>query len=330
MMVRVPKGWELSEREVTPEEVYHAHRRQGSGGQGRRRFLQGAGAAVAGLGIAGVGMKWWLDMLAPVPAAAQGLPRMPAERNKKYTVDRPITSEDIVARYNNFYEFTTNKERVWRLAERFRSRPWEIQVTGEVEEKRTLDVDELIKQMPLEERVYRLRCVEAWSVVVPWIGFPLAKFVEWARPKSTARYLRMVGFLKPQEAVGQREQNWYPWPYFEGLTMEEAKNELAMLVVGSYGHRLPNQNGAPLRLITPWKYGFKSIKSIVQFEFTRERPKNFWNVVAPSEYDFFANVNPAVPHPRWSQATEEDVATGKRIATLPYNGYAEFVAHLYK
>jgi sulfoxide reductase catalytic subunit YedY len=166
-------------------------------------------------------------------------------------------------------------------------------------------------------------------VVVPWVGFPLAEFVKWARPTSQARFLRMVTFFRPGEAPGQRQQDWYPWPYFEALTLAEATNELAMLVVGSYGHRLPNQNGAPIRLIVPWKYGFKSIKSIVKFEFTRKRPKNFWNVVAPSEYDFDANVNPAVPHPRWSQATERDVATGKRIPTHPFNGYAEFVAHLY-
>jgi sulfoxide reductase catalytic subunit YedY len=245
-------------------------------------------------------------------------------------VERPTTSERMVAGYNNFYEFTTEKEKVARLAERFQSRPWEIELTGEVEKPRRLDVDELIGAMPLEERVYRLRCVEAWSVVVPWIGFPLKKFVEWARIKPSARYLRMVSFHRPDEAPGQRTQNWYPWPYFEGLTLAEATNELALLVVGSYGHQLPNQNGAPIRLIVPWKYGFKSIKSIVRFEFTRSQPKNFWNVVAPTEYDFYANVNPAVPHPRWSQATETDVATGKRIRTLPYNGYAEFVAQLYR
>ena len=319
MLVRVPKGWETPEREVTPEAIY----------RGRRRFLQGAAGSLAGLGLAGVGLKTWLDMLTPPTAVAQNLPALPAQRNAKYTTERPITSEQIVARYNNFYEFTTDKEQVWRVADNFPSRPWEIEVTGEVEKPRRIDVDELIKQMPLEERVYRLRCVEAWSVVVPWIGFPLAAFVKWARPTSRAGFLRMVSFLRPGEARGQREQHWYPWPYFEALTMAEATNELALLVVGSYGHRLPNQNGAPLRLIVPWKYGFKSIKAIVKFEFTRTRPKNFWNVVVPDEYDFFANVNPAAPHPRWSQATERDVATGQRIPTRPYNGYAEYVSRLY-
>jgi len=320
MMVRVPKGWEIPEREVTPESAY----------RGRRRFLQEAAAGLAGLGVAGIGVKWWLDMLKPDPAiAAQTLPRLAAERNPKYKVGRPITSESIVAGYNNFYEFTTDKERVDELAADFRSRPWEIEVKGEVEKPIKIDVDKLMAQMPLEERVYRLRCVEAWSAVVPWVGFPLAEFVKWAKPTSQARFLRMVSFFKPAEAVGQRTQDWYPWPYFEALTLSEATNELSMLVVGSYGHQLPNQNGAPIRLITPWKYGFKSIKSIVLFEFTRSRPKNFWNVIAPSEYDFYANVNPQVPHPRWSQATERDVATDKRIPTRPYNGYAKYVASLY-
>jgi sulfoxide reductase catalytic subunit YedY len=317
VLTKVPKGWEIPEREVTPEGINRP----------RRKFIQGSAVVV---GVAAGIANGWLKALAPDPPGITGLRKLAAARNPKYKVERPITDERIVAGYNNFYEFTTNKERVARLAERFGSRPWEITVGGEVEKPLRIDVDDLIRLMTLEERVYRLRCVEAWSVVVPWIGFPLAKFVEWAKPKSTARYLRMVSFLKPDEAVGQREQSWYPWPYYEGLTMEEARNELAMLVVGSYGHILPNQNGAPLRLITPWKYGYKSIKSIVRFEFVRTQPKTFWNDLAPNEYDFFSNVNPKVPHPRWSQATEEDVATGKRIPTLPYNGYGEFVAGLYK
>jgi sulfoxide reductase catalytic subunit YedY len=316
VLTKVPKGWEIPEREVTPEGTSRP----------RRKFIQGSAVLV---GVAAGFANGWLKALAPDAPGVTGLPKMPAARNEKYKVDRPITDEDIVAGYNNFYEFTTNKERVAYAAQRFRSRPWEVTVDGEVEKPIRIDVDALIRQMTLEERVYRLRCVEAWSVVVPWIGFPLAKFVEWARPKSSARFLRMVSFHRPEEAPGQKNETWYPWPYYEGLTMAEARNELAMIVVGSYGHSLPNQNGAPLRLITPWKYGYKSIKSIVRFEFVRKQPKTFWNDIAPSEYDFFSNVNPKVPHPRWSQATEEDVATGKRIATLPFNGYAEFVAHLY-
>jgi len=316
VLIKVPKGWEIPEREVTPEGISRP----------RRRFLHGSAVAV---GLAAGIANGWLRALAPDPPGMTNLPKMDAKRNPKYTVERPITEERIVAGYNNFYEFLTNKEQVARHAERFHSRPWEIETAGEVEKPQRIDVDALIKLMTLEERVYRLRCVEAWSVVVPWTGFPLAKFVEWAKPKSTARYLRLVSFLRPEEAIGQREQPWYPWPYYEGLTMGEATNELAMIVVGSYGHRLPNQNGAPLRLITPWKYGYKSIKSIVRFEFARKEPPTFWNDIAPSEYDFFSNVNPKKPHPRWSQATETDVATNKRIPTLPFNGYAEYVAQLY-
>ncbi len=319
MLIRIPKGWEIAEQEVTPEEVYRGR---------RRRFLQGLAVA----GAAGAAAACGLNGLVSGAFAEEELPNLPAleaARNTTYTTERPVTREQIVARYNNFYEFSLEKDKVWRRAANFPSRPWEIEIGGEVEKKRKIDVDGLIGQMALEERVYRLRCVEAWSVVVPWIGFPLAKFVQWARPKSSARYLRMVSFFRPEQAPGQKKANWYPWPYFEALTMDEATNELALLVVGSYGHRLPNQNGAPLRLIVPWKYGFKSIKSIVKFEFTRRRPKNFWNVVTPNEYDFVANVNPKVPHPRWSQATERDVATDRRIPTRPFNGYAEYVADLY-
>ncbi|MFQ5664153.1 MAG: protein-methionine-sulfoxide reductase catalytic subunit MsrP [Terriglobia bacterium] len=319
MLIRVPKGWETPEREVTPEGVYRS----------RRRFLQGAAVGVTGFGLAVLGLSRAVNPFASEPPGIDNLPPLPAERNSKYAPERPITSERIVGGYNNFYEFTLDKGRVAELAERFRSRPWEIEVAGAVEQPRRVDVDELIRQMPLEERVYRLRCVEAWSVVVPWIGFPLARFIAWARPTSAARYLRMVSFDRPAEAPGQKSMSQLPWPYFEALTLAEARNEVALLVVGSYGHRLPNQNGAPIRLIVPWKYGFKSIKSIVRFEFTRRRPRNFWNVVAPREYDFSANVNPGVPHPRWSQATERDVATGKRIPTRLYNGYEKYVAHLY-
>ena len=283
--------------------------------------------------MAGAAAAWGLTQRTKKVTADEPLPDyppMPAPRNDRYIVDRPVPEDELVSRYNNFYEFTTDKPRVWKMAQDFPSRPWRIRVTGHVEKKLEIDVDDLIKKFSLEERVYRHRCVEAWSVIVPWVGFPLAEFVKWARPTSKARYLRMVSFYNPDEAPGQREQDWYPWPYFEGLTMAEATNELALLVVGSYGHVLPNQNGAPIRVHLPWKYGFKSIKSIVKFEFTRKRPATFWNEVVPKEYGFEANVNPAVPHPRWSQASEIDIATGDRIPTLPLNGYGEYVAGLYE
>ncbi len=329
MLIKTPHGWELPERDAAPEGVFRApHRRQGFGGQARRRFLKYAGFA----GLAGAATAWGMTQRGVKVIAPEDFPEyapMPAPRNGKYTVDRPVPVDELVSFYNNFYEFTTDKGRVWRLAKDFPSRPWRIRVTGHVEKELEIDVDDLIKKFSLEERVYRHRCVEAWSVVVPWTGFPLADLVKWAKPTARAKYLKMVSFNDPENAPGQKEQDWYPWPYFEGLTMAEATNELALLVVGSYGHILPNQNGAPIRVHLPWKYGFKSIKSIVKFEFTTRKPATFWNKLAPKEYDFTANVDPSVPHPRWSQATETDIATGNRIPTLPYNGYAEYVGHLY-
>jgi len=325
--IKIPKAWEIAERNATHEDVY----------LNRRQFIKKLG--YTGLGAWGLAM----GCLNNSPEAGaqdtsgevrRSIPRpsppYPASGNSKYNVDRPITTEEVAASYNNFYEFTTDKGRVWRLAEKFETRPWEIEVTGHVHKKRTFDIDDLIKLFPLEERVYRFRCVEAWSMTVPWIGFPFKKFIDEVQPTSNAKYVRMVTFLRPEQAIGQKTQSWYPWPYYEGLTMAEAMNELTMMVTGIYGHALPTQHGAPIRCITPWKYGYKSIKSIVKIDFVSEQPKTFWNDLAPNEYGFFSNVNPKVPHPRWSQATERVIDTGKRIPTLAYNGYGEFVANLYK
>lgn len=324
--VKIAKGWELPEREATPEEVY----------LNRRTFLQAMG--FSGLGAWGL-LMGCLEKASQVEAGETGLkevrrsipkpqPPYPAPRNPRYTVDRPITTEEVAASYNNFYEFTTDKAQVWRLAEKFETRPWEIHVGGLVHKPRTFDVDDLLKMFELEERVYRFRCVEAWSMVVPWTGFPFRKLVEAVQPTSRAKYVRLVTFLRPEQAPGQR-RGGYPWPYYEGLSLQEATNELTLLVTGIYGHALPNQHGAPVRLITPWKYGYKSIKSIVQIEFVEKQPRTFWNDLAPHEYDFVSNVDPAVPHPRWSQATERVIDTNERIPTLPFNGYGEFVAQLY-
>ena len=315
MYIRKHKPGELPEREVTPESVYLE----------RRRFLRTAAIGLGGL-AAGLGTA----VSSPAAPGAPALRPLEAKRNPKYKVEgREITPEAITAGFNNYYEFLTDKRRVAQLAESFQTRPWQMEIRGLVEKPLKFDVDDLLKRFPLEERVYRMRCVEAWSIVVPWIGFPMAKFVEWARPTAKAKYLRMVSFYRPGQCIGQREQTWYPWPYYEGLRLDEATNEVAFLVVGSYGHILPNQNGSPLRLAVPWKYGYKSIKAVTLFEFTDKQPATFWNTLAPHEYDFLSNVNPAKPHPRWSQATEEDVATRKRIPTLPYNGYTDYVAHLY-
>jgi sulfoxide reductase catalytic subunit YedY len=252
----------------------------------------------------------------------------PVPQNPRYTLDREVTAEKLVTSYNNFYEFGSSKD-IADAAQSLPIRPWSVVIDGLVEKEQTIAIDDLLARMPLEERLYRLRCVEAWSMAVPWSGFPLRSLVEFAQPQAGAKYLRMETFNDPYVAPGQRAI-WYPWPYVEGLTLAEATNELAFIVTGAYGKPLPCQNGAPLRLAVPWKYGFKSIKSIVRFTFTAERPVGFWEELQSSEYGFWANVNPEVPHPRWSQATERVVGTDERVPTLLFNGYAEFVADLYK
>ncbi|MGZ5854376.1 MAG: protein-methionine-sulfoxide reductase catalytic subunit MsrP, partial [Xanthobacteraceae bacterium] len=230
--------------------------------------------------------------------------------------------------YNNFYEYGTSKD-VAHASQQLRVRPWTVKIDGMVEKPREIAIDDLLKAMPLEERLYRHRCVEAWGMAVPWSGFSLAAFVKYAAPLSSAKFLKMETFMDPAMAPGQRAA-WYPWPYVEGLTMAEATNELAFLVTGAYGKPVAKSMGAPLRLAVPWKYGFKSIKSIVRFTFTEERPKGMWEALQASEYGFWANVNPEVPHPRWSQATEEVLGKMTRRPTLLFNGYGEFVADMYK
>ena len=231
------------------------------------------------------------------------------------------------ATYNNFYEFGSHK-RISRAAQALKTRPWTVAFDGMVEQEREVGIDELVRAMPVEERIYRHRCVEAWSMAVPWTGFPMAALIAQARPLGGAKYVKMQTFQDPAMASGQR-QFWYPWPYVEGASMAEATNDLAFLVIGVYGKPLPKQFGAPLRLALPWKYGFKSIKSIVRFTFTDQRPVSFWEQIQDREYGFWANVNPEVPHPRWSQATEEVIGTGERVPTVKWNGYGEQVAHLY-
>jgi sulfoxide reductase catalytic subunit YedY len=251
----------------------------------------------------------------------------PAKRNEKYALDRPITDEKVNGNYNNFYEFGTAKT-IAAAAQALAIRPWTVKIDGMVEKPMEVGIDDLIRKLTLEERTYRHRCVEAWGMAIAWTGFPFAKLVEFARPLGSAQYVRMETFMDPKMAPGQR-QPWYPWPYVEGVTMAEATNELAFLVTGALWTPRLRGNTAPLRL-APWKYGFKSIKSIVRFNFTDKRPKGMWEALQPSEYGFWANVNPQVPHPRWSQASEEIIGTGERRPTLLYNGYGEYVADLYK
>jgi len=256
----------------------------------------------------------------------------PAPRDVTYGVPgRAITKESVAGRYNNFYEFTLQKDRVWRLVDDFSTRPWTVEVGGLVREPRTFDVDELLTDFAQEERVYRFRCVEAWAMVVPWTGFPLRALLDRVEPRSSARYVRFVTVHDEQAFPGARAGPYADaFPYYEGLTMAEARHPLTLLATGIYGHQLPRQHGAPVRLVVPWKYGYKSAKSIVRVECVAERPATFWNDLVPHEYGFVSNVDPDVPHPRWSQATERLIDTGERVDTLPFNGYGEWVADLYR
>jgi sulfoxide reductase catalytic subunit YedY len=311
MLIRRRRGFDLRESAATPEALFLS----------RREVVKAAG--FAGL-IAGAG--GWRDLA----WAAEGDPSAelyPVPRNEVYKVERPVTDEELVTTYNNFYEFGSFKQ-IWKRAEALPIRPWTVEIAGLVEKPRTIDIDTLIRAMPLEERVYRHRCVEAWSMVVPWSGFPMKAFLDYARPLGSAKFVAMQTFMDSDVAPGQR-QFWYPWPYNEGLTIEEAANELAFLVTGAYGKPVAKQNGAPLRLAVPWKYGFKSVKSVVRFELTDTRPETFWESLGPDEYGFWANVNPDVAHPRWNQAMERPLGQDEKIPTRLFNGYGEHVAHLY-
>jgi sulfoxide reductase catalytic subunit YedY len=269
------------------------------------------------------------EVLATTQDEPLGHDLYPARVNPAFrSADRPLTAEVEAARYCNFYEFSSGKS-VWRYVGPFRPQPWTVEVCGLVAKPKTYDIDDLIRAFPLEQRVYRHRCVEAWAMVVPWTGFPLAALLAKAEPLPEARYVRFVSFHNPKVASNQGHSG-LPWPYNEGLTLAEATNELAFLATGMYGHPLLKQHGAPVRLVVPWKYGYKSAKSIVRIELTERRPATFWNTLQPTEYDFEANVNPAIPHPRWSQASEKMLGTWERRPTVLYNGYGEQVAGLYR
>lgn len=302
MLIRVPEGWEIPEREATPEAVYW----------NRRSILKAAG------------------LLAAPSLAAQGKSLYPAKKNGEFDVPAaPLTPEWAATGYNNYYEFDPyGKETVKGLVDRFTISPWKIQVTGLVKAPVTLDLDDLLKKIPLEERVYRFRCVERWAMVVPWTGFPLSALIKLVEPKANAKYVKFVTVSRPNEMPGMAKAP-YPWPYFEGLRMDEAMNPLTMMVTGLYGKPVPKQNGAPVRLIVPWKYGYKSPKSIAKIEFTEKEPPIFWNRLQPSEYGFYSNVEPKKPHPRWSQAYEQLIPTMERRPTQQYNGYEKWVAGMY-
>ncbi len=288
----------------------------------RREFLRGAGWAVAGAALAPTLACGAEDEARP-PAPVAG-----ADANPFRTDETPTALEDAT-RYNNFYEFGTDKSDPQRHAGSLRTRPWSVAITGEVAKPGTIDLDALLRPHTPEERIYRLRCVEAWSMVIPWLGIPLAEIIKRFEPSSNARYVAFRTLLDPEQMPGQRSRV-LDWPYVEGLRIDEAMHPLTILATGMYGQVLPNQNGAPLRLVVPWKYGFKSIKSIVEIRLTRSEPPTSWNRQAPREYGFFANVNPDVDHPRWSQKRERRIGEFKKRATLPFNGYADQVAALYR
>jgi len=304
--MRSPRPVTPSPSEITPREVYLQ----------RRRLLQG----LLGLAVAGGTTATW---------AASALDY---RRNPALSTTEPKNSFEDIKAYNNFYEFGTDKGDPARLAGRFRPRPWSVTVAGEAGVTGTFTLEDILKPHALEERIYRLRCVEGWSMVIPWVGIPLGSVLKRFQPTSRAKYVAFKTVLRPEEMPGQK----FPvldWPYVEGLRMDEAMHPLTILAVGLYGELLANQNGAPLRLVVPWKYGFKSIKSIAEIRFTEKQPPTSWNISAPQEYGFYANVNPEVDHPRWSQAKERRIGSGlfaPRVPTLPFNGYAEQVAGLYR
>ena len=290
----------IASSEITPEHVFRS----------RRQFLKGMAALVGGSAL----------------LAACGDAATPTD-----TGVTPLdiqTDYEAATNYNNFYEFTTDKEGVAGAAKNFTTTPWTVEVGGLVNKPKTYAIEDLLKQFPQEERVYRLRCVEGWSMVIPWTGFPIAKLLQDVEPTAEAKYVRFESVLRPEEMPGQN-RGPYTWPYVEGLRVDEAMNDLALLVTGAYGKPTLPQNGAPLRLAVPWKYGFKSIKSIVKIELVAEQPTSLWMEAAPNEYGFYANVNPDVDHPRWSQSSERRIGEGGRRRTLPFNGYADQVASLY-
>jgi sulfoxide reductase catalytic subunit YedY len=328
--IHIRPPWQLSPREVTPESIY----------LNRRRFLKGAvGAGIGGtiLAVTGCGPSASNNQSTPgKPNYSYDVGAYP--RNPDIPVpQREITNPDIAATYNNFYEFGRGKS-IWKEAQALPTEPWQVEVTGLVKNPRTYDIDDLKKRFSLEERIYRFRCVEAWSMVLPWVGFPMYKLLQDVEPTAEAKYVSFQSFYDPKITKGPGLSMLgvdLPWPYTEGLRIEEMANELAFFATGIYGHDLPKQHGAPIRMVIPWKYGFKGAKSIVKIEFLAERPDTFWNVLQPDEYGFEANVNPNVPHPRWSQAQERFVGNVESFSyetrpTLMYNGYGEFVANLYE
>jgi len=299
----------IKSSEITPEHVYYS----------RRQFLKAMGLLGAGALLAACAPS---ETPSPISTAVNEA-TMPAADTAV-----GLNTYEQIANFNNYYEFTTDKERVAKLAQDFKSSPWEVEVYGLVNKPKVFGIEDLLKTFQQEERIYRMRCVEGWSMVIPWQGFSLSALLKEVEPLSSAKYIRFETLMDEEQMPGLRNK-LYPWPYQEGLRMDEGMNDLTILSTGLYGKELPNQNGAPIRLVVPWKYGFKSIKSIIKIELVDYEPATMWSSIAPNEYGFYANVNPDVSHPRWSQASERKIGERGRIPTMLFNGYAEEVAHLY-
>ncbi len=318
MLIKKPS--DILASEITPRDLYLR----------RREFLRRAAA----LGVAGsmlpIAGSAFAQTAAPVTQQGK-LPKLPGKPFSLSVTEKPTPYKDVVT-YNNYYEFGTDKDQPAQNAHKLRTRPWSVAIEGEVKNRKPIDVEDLLKLAPMEERIYRMRCVEGWSMVIPWVGYPMFELVKRVEPTSKAKFVAFTTATQPENMIGLRLPV-LEWPYVEGLRIDEAMHPLAILGFGLYGEVLPNQNGAPVRLVVPWKYGFKSIKSIVRITFTETMPKTSWNVAAAHEYGFYSNVNPAVDHPRWSQATErrigEDGFFQPKRKTLPFNGYADQVANLY-
>ncbi len=304
------KIWDIKDRLVTDEKFFNSRRKI-------LKSLASGSLVYAGLSVCSQS------------GFGQATSYYPPKVNSLYKVKRAITKERLATTYTNFYEFGSSKN-IWRRAAMLKTSPWNITIDGLVNKPLNIDFDDLLKKIGgIEERTYRFRCVEAWSMTVPWSGFALNKILSLVEPSSEAKFLKFETFFNPEIAPGQK-QKWYPWPFQEGMTIDEAKSDLSFIATGIYGKKLPNQNGAPLRLVLPWKYGFKSIKSIVKISFVKDKPIGLWQKLAPAEYGFWANVNPDVSHPRWSQSTEQQLGVEERIPTIIYNGYGSQVASLYK
>lgn len=341
--IKIPKSWEVQKIKPVDEKIY----------VNRRKIIKQLGLMTGGL-LAGSFLSGCekeprviptppVVTPPPVPVGDktftfEGMNNLyPATLNPKYELDRTLSLESDVLRYNNFYEFIPAKELnnearydAYKYVSDFDNRDWKIQVTGLANKTGFFDLGDIIQSIGLEERTYRHRCVERWSMAVPWTGFPLSKLIQFFEPDNKATHIRTVSKANPATMIGVREMDWFPWAYFEGLRIEEAMNELAFVATGLYGKPLAKQNGAPIRLVIPWKYGYKSPKSIIKIEFLDAEPETFWHQIAPDEYSFLSNVDPTTPHPAWSQELETKIINGDIVSTLPYNGYGEYVANLYK